>query len=261
MHGNGSVSSTTTDGGGGRAGRGRRGGATSRPAERSSVGCWSRCRRWWSSPPTPAPRNDRPPRWSWPGTTSTRRTADGGPCRGADPWPSRPRSPTGRSPTSRRSEPSPSAPSPPASWSKRARCEPPTTTARRRRRRAPIPRPHHLERALAGDVRPGEAVDLLATFGSGSDAARSSARPPGPGAARPAAPGTGSLGTSGRLVLTVGLASASEVIDVAHASQVAVITLVRPSSGDASTGTSLVGSSGSWVPGLDHRHHDRRARP
>ncbi len=84
------------------------------------------------------------------------------------------------------------------------------------------------ERALAGDVRPGEEVDLLATFGSGSDATTEvlarRARILHVQEAR-----TGTLGSSGRLVLTVGLASDAEVVDVAHASEVAVITLVRPS--------------------------------
>jgi Flp pilus assembly protein CpaB len=84
------------------------------------------------------------------------------------------------------------------------------------------------ERALAGDVRPGEEVDLLATFGSGSDATTEvlarRARVLHVQEAR-----AGTLGSSGRLVLTVGLASDAEVVDVAHASEVAVITLVRPS--------------------------------
>jgi Flp pilus assembly protein CpaB len=84
------------------------------------------------------------------------------------------------------------------------------------------------DRALAGDVRPGEQVDLLATFGSGSDARTEvlarHARVLHVQEAR-----TGTIGSSGRLVLTVGLASDEQVVDVAHASQVAVITLVRPS--------------------------------
>lgn len=101
------------------------------------------------------------------------------------------------------------------------------------------------ERALAGDVRPGEEVDLLATFGSGSDATTEvlarRARVLHVQEAR-----TGTLGSSGRLVLTVGLASGAEVIDVAHASQVAVLTLVRPSSVTSSAGTApATGSAGS----------------
>jgi Flp pilus assembly protein CpaB len=93
------------------------------------------------------------------------------------------------------------------------------------------------ERALAGDVRPGEEIDLLATFGSGSDATTEvlarRARVLHVQEAR-----NGTLGSSGRLVLTVGLASGAEVLDVAHASQVAMITLVRPSSGDQSSSPS-----------------------
>lgn len=104
--------------------------------------------------------------------------------------------------------------------------------------------PVERERALAGDVRPGEAVDLLATFGSGSDA-RTEVLARRARVLHVQETRNGTLGSSGRLVLTVGLASASEVIDVAHASQVAVITLVRPSSGDASTVPDPSGSSGS----------------
>lgn len=85
------------------------------------------------------------------------------------------------------------------------------------------------ERALAGDVHAGEEVDLLATFGSGSDATTEvlarRARLMHVQEAR-----SGTLGSSGRLVLTVELSSGAEVIDVAHAAQVATITLVRPSS-------------------------------
>jgi Flp pilus assembly protein CpaB len=103
------------------------------------------------------------------------------------------------------------------------------------------------ERALAGDVRPGEAVDLLATFGSGSDA-RTEVLARRARVLHVQETRNGTLGSSGRLVLTVGLASASEVIDVAHASQVAVITLVRPSSGDASTVPGPSGSSGAPAP-------------
>jgi Flp pilus assembly protein CpaB len=97
------------------------------------------------------------------------------------------------------------------------------------------------ERALAGDVRSGEEVDLLATFGSGSDASTvvvaRSARVLHVQEAR-----NGTLGSSGRLVLTVRLASGDEVVDVAHASQVAVITLVR-ASGDGTPGASGTATS------------------
>jgi len=110
--------------------------------------------------------------------------------------------------------------------------------------------PVERERALAGDVHPGEEVDLLATFGSGSDATTEvlarRARVLHVQESR-----NGTLGTSGRLVLTVELASGAEVLEVAHAAQVAVITLVRPSGepdrtspqgGTSSTGAAPSGS-------------------
>ncbi len=82
------------------------------------------------------------------------------------------------------------------------------------------------DRALDGDIRAGETVELLATFGSGEDAYTTvlarDARVLGVQEAR-----SGGLGASGRLVLTVGLASNDQVLDVAHASQVGVITVVR----------------------------------
>ena len=96
--------------------------------------------------------------------------------------------------------------------------------------------PVDAERALAGDVRPGEEVDLLATTGTGSDASTMllahRARVLHVHEAR-----TGTLGSSGRLVLTVALASGDEVVAVAHASQVAAITVVRPTGAPTSTTT------------------------
>lgn len=103
------------------------------------------------------------------------------------------------------------------------------------------------ERALAGDVHSGEEVDLLATFGSGSDASTvvvaRGARVLHVQEAR-----NGTLASSGRLVLTVALASGEEVVDVAHASQVAVITLVRPSD-DGTSGASRTSTSPTAVRG------------
>ena len=105
------------------------------------------------------------------------------------------------------------------------------------------------ERALAGDIRSGESVDLLATFGSGSDARTSVA-------ARDARvlhvqeSRSGTLGSSGRLVLTVALTSDAEVIDVAHASEVAVITVVRSSRspGGGTTSTTAPGRTTGTTP-------------
>mgnify|MGYP003498177713 CR=1 FL=1 len=88
------------------------------------------------------------------------------------------------------------------------------------------------DRALDGELRSGEVVDLLATFGTGSSAStKVLARRARVLAVEQA--GSGTLGSSGRLVLTVALGSDDTVLAVAHASQVAAITVVR-SSGTAS---------------------------
>ena len=86
------------------------------------------------------------------------------------------------------------------------------------------------ERALDGDLRPGETVDLLATYGSGADATTSVL-------ARLAtvvkvqANGKGTIG-GGNLVLTVGLESPDSVLDAAHAAQVAELTVIRATRAD-----------------------------
>ncbi len=89
------------------------------------------------------------------------------------------------------------------------------------------------ERALSGDLQAGESVDLLATFGSGSDATTEVVAR-GARLLHVQETRNGTLGSSGRLVLTVGLGSEDEVVDVAHASQVATITVVRASAGSGS---------------------------
>jgi Flp pilus assembly protein CpaB len=86
--------------------------------------------------------------------------------------------------------------------------------------------PLERERAVDGDLRPGERVDLLATYGTGSDAYTVVlARGAVVSAVDDAS--SGSLTSSGSLVLTLALGSADEVLDVAHASQVASLTVVR----------------------------------
>lgn len=82
------------------------------------------------------------------------------------------------------------------------------------------------ERSLNGDLRAGERVDVMATFGSGSDAtttiiARNAL------VLRSAEQKSGVLGSSSKLILTIGLASADQVLDAVHASQVADLTVVR----------------------------------
>jgi pilus assembly protein CpaB len=86
--------------------------------------------------------------------------------------------------------------------------------------------PVERDRAVDGDLRPGERVDLLATYGTGTDAytavlARGATVTALDSSSR-------STLTSGRsLVLTVALGSADQVLDIAHASQVASLTVVR----------------------------------
>jgi Flp pilus assembly protein CpaB len=86
--------------------------------------------------------------------------------------------------------------------------------------------PVERDRAVDGDLRRGELVDLLATYGTGSEAytvvlSRGATVVDVEVAAR------GTLSGTGGLVLTVALASPDEVLDVAHASQVASVTVVR----------------------------------
>jgi Flp pilus assembly protein CpaB len=93
----------------------------------------------------------------------------------------------------------------------------------------PIDRDH----ALAGDLRPGDTVDVLATYGSGLDAETAVlAR-----VAQITAIATSdqaSTGDSGRLVVTAAFATEDQVLDVAHASQIASLTLIRSSAGSTS---------------------------
>lgn len=91
--------------------------------------------------------------------------------------------------------------------------------------------PIERDRAVDGQLRAGEHIDVLATYGSGSDAytvvlAR--------GATVDAiSDGGGSgLGASGTVTLTVGVESEDAVLDLAHAAQVASLTVVRTSAAD-----------------------------
>lgn len=109
------------------------------------------------------------------------------------------------------------------------------------------------ERAVGGDLQRGEAVDLLATFGTGADAyttvlARRAS------VVDVASAGRGTLAGGGELVLTVALPSADQVLDAAHAAQVAELTVVRSTAADpADAGRSRTGggssASGRALPG------------
>lgn len=82
------------------------------------------------------------------------------------------------------------------------------------------------DRSLNGELRAGERVDVMATYGSGSDAtttviARDAL------VLRVTDQKSGALGTSTKLILTIGLGSADQVLDAVHAAQVADLTVVR----------------------------------
>ncbi|CAB4693475.1 unannotated protein [freshwater metagenome] len=82
------------------------------------------------------------------------------------------------------------------------------------------------DRALNGDLRPGERVDVLATYGSGSDAT-TTVLARDANVIRATDAKSGSLGSSGKVIVTLALASADQLLDAVHAAQVASITVVR----------------------------------
>lgn len=106
--------------------------------------------------------------------------------------------------------------------------------------------PVEREQALAGDVRAGEEVDLLATFGTGTDA-ETVVLARGAQVREVDEARGGTIGSSGRIVLTVGLASGTEVLDLAHAAQVATLTVVR--AGGAGSGTGPERTSSATIEG------------
>ncbi len=82
------------------------------------------------------------------------------------------------------------------------------------------------DRALNGTIRRGEAIDVLATFGTGTDAytlvvARHAS------VTDVSELGSNTIGSGSRLILTLALETSDEVLALAHASQVASITIVR----------------------------------
>lgn len=92
----------------------------------------------------------------------------------------------------------------------------------------PVDRDH----AVNGSIRPGESVDVLATYGTGNDAVTvvlaRDAR-----VIRVEDTKSGALGAAGKLVTTLALGSDAQVLDAVHAAQVAAITLVRSTRSDA----------------------------
>jgi Flp pilus assembly protein CpaB len=85
--------------------------------------------------------------------------------------------------------------------------------------------PVERDRALNGEIARGEPVDVLATYGTGEAAytvtvARRSR-------VVDVADTSGGLGSDGRVVITLAMASPGEVMAATHASAVAVVTVVR----------------------------------
>lgn len=80
-------------------------------------------------------------------------------------------------------------------------------------------------RAVAGDLRPGDRVDVAATFGSGEDAYTSFVVRDALVLARQQAGGT--LGNRSGEVLVVALPSGSDALAVAHAISVGQLSVVR----------------------------------
>ena len=94
------------------------------------------------------------------------------------------------------------------------------------------------DRALNGDLRSGERVDVLATYGSGADAT-TTVLARDANVIRVVDAKSGSLGASGKLIVTLSLVSADQLLDAVHAAQVASITIVRSTLAGDTTGTRL----------------------
>ncbi len=92
------------------------------------------------------------------------------------------------------------------------------------------------DRALNGDLRSGERVDVLATYGSGTDAT-TTVLARDADVIRVSDAKSGALGSSGKLIITLALASADQLLDAVHAAQVASITVVRSTLAGDTTGT------------------------
>jgi Flp pilus assembly protein CpaB len=89
------------------------------------------------------------------------------------------------------------------------------------------------ERAVNGHLQPGETLDVLATYGTGDDA-RTEVVARGVRLLDLEEAGKATIGSNGKVVVTLAMTSADDVLRAAHASEVAAITLVR-SDGSSST--------------------------
>ena len=82
------------------------------------------------------------------------------------------------------------------------------------------------ERAVNGHLEPGDQVDVLATYGTGAGA-RTLVVARQVQVLDLESAGSASLGSNGKVVVTVSLGDADQVLATAHAAEVAAITLVR----------------------------------
>ncbi len=104
------------------------------------------------------------------------------------------------------------------------------------------------ERALDGNLEPGQTVDLLATYGTG-ESAETVVVARGVRLVDVSDGSHESLESAGKLVITVALADADQALRAAHATQVAALTLVRSA---ASTGSgSTAGATSYSLPPTD----------
>jgi Flp pilus assembly protein CpaB len=87
------------------------------------------------------------------------------------------------------------------------------------------------ERAVNGHLRPGEAVDVLATYGTG-DSAHTLVVSRRVRLLDIEEAGKATIGSTGKVVVTLSLSSGDDVLATAHASEVAAITLVRADGAD-----------------------------
>jgi Flp pilus assembly protein CpaB len=102
--------------------------------------------------------------------------------------------------------------------------------------------PVQRDRALNGALAPSELVDVLATYGTGEGAYTTvvtrGAR------VLDVADTAGGLGSDGRVVVTLAMRSADEVLSAAHASEVAVVTIVRATRADGDRGADRFSPAG-----------------
>ena len=103
------------------------------------------------------------------------------------------------------------------------------------------------ERALDGNLEPGQTIDLLATYGTGASA-ETVVVARGVRLVDVSDGSHESLESAGKLVITVALVDADQALRAAHATQVAALTLVRSA---VSTGGSTAGATSYSLPPTD----------